>query len=66
LLTASADFSAIAGGMRAELGDLGSIGASFGPVINPEPWNLGQLAFDAYGTQWSASLGSINLQVAIG
>ncbi len=52
--------------MRAELGDLGSIGASFGPVINPEPWNLGQLAFDAYGTQWSASLGSINLQVAIG
>ena len=66
LLTASADFSAIAGGLRANLGDLGSIGDSFGPVINPEPWNLGRMTFDAYNTHWSATIGSINQQVAIG
>ena len=66
LLTASADFSAIQGGVSASLGDLGRLGSSFGPVIHPGPWNLGQIGFDAYNTQWSANVGFINQQVAIG
>jgi len=66
LVTAEADFSALSGRLDARLGDLGTIGESFGPLINPEPWQLGQLTFDAYDRSWQANLGSVNQQVAVG
>lgn len=66
LLTAEADFSALSGRLDARLGDLGTIGESFGPLINPEPWQLGQLSLDANDRSWQGNLGSVNQQVAVG
>jgi hypothetical protein len=66
LLTAEADFSALAGSIHADLGVVGTYGDSFGPLIDPDPWRLGQLSFDAYDRTWQASLGSVNQQVVVG
>lgn len=66
LITAEADFNALSGRLEASLEDIGSISKSFGPLIDPEPWRLGQMSFDAYDRSWQANLGSVNQQVLIG